>query len=167
VKALTALIEHGGERVQEHAELGARTTYRVGGSVRALVTLHSISDVQELGPLMRSTGLALVAIGNGSNLLVDDGEHEVLAVALEGEFTTLQWRDDSESVIVDAGAGLALPVAARRLAREGVVGFEWAVGVPGTFGGAGTTTTSRTGRTNASRLVIERVPWAKATWCFQ
>jgi len=105
VKALTALIEHGGERVQEHAELGARTTYRVGGSVRALVTLHSISDVQELGPLMRSTGLALVAIGNGSNLLVDDGEHEVLAVALEGEFTTLQWRDDSESVIVDAGAG--------------------------------------------------------------
>ena len=136
MKALTALIEHGGERVQEHAALGARTTYRVGGSVRALVTLHSISDVQELGPLMRSTGLALVAIGNGSNLLVDDGEHEVLAVALEGEFTTLQWRDDNESVIVDAGAGLALPVAARRLAREGVVGFEWAVGVPGTFGGA-------------------------------
>jgi UDP-N-acetylmuramate dehydrogenase len=37
---------------------------------------------------------------------------------------------------VVAGAGLDLPVAARRLAGEGVVGFEWAVGVPGTFGGA-------------------------------
>ena len=34
------------------------------------------------------------------------------------------------------GAGLDLPIAARRLAKSGVVGFEWAVGVPGTFGGA-------------------------------
>lgn len=136
MNALASLLERGGERVQEHAALGARTTYRVGGSVRALVTLHSMGDVQELGPLMRSTGLTLVAIGNGSNLLVEDGEHEVLAVSLEGEFTALLWRDDNECVIVDAGAGLDLPIAARRLAREGVVGFEWAVGVPGTFGGA-------------------------------
>ncbi|HEY5439044.1 MAG TPA: FAD-binding protein, partial [Acidimicrobiales bacterium] len=34
------------------------------------------------------------------------------------------------------GAGLDLPIASRRLAKAGVVGFEWAVGVPGTFGGA-------------------------------
>jgi UDP-N-acetylmuramate dehydrogenase len=39
-------------------------------------------------------------------------------------------------VVVEAGAGLDLPIAARRLANEGVVGFEWAVGVPGTFGGS-------------------------------
>jgi len=39
-------------------------------------------------------------------------------------------------VVVDVGAGLGLPIAARRLAKSGVVGFEWAVGVPGSFGGA-------------------------------
>jgi len=43
---------------------------------------------------------------------------------------------DDGRVAVFAGAGLDLPVAARRLTGEGVVGFEWAVGVPGTFGGA-------------------------------
>lgn len=136
MSALDALIRVGGERVQEHADLGARTTYRVGGSVRALVTLRSTDDVLELAPLWAASGLGVVAIGNGSNLLVDDGEHEVVAVALEGEFSELRWHDEDERVIVEAGGGLALPVAARRLSREGVVGFEWAVGVPGTFGGA-------------------------------
>lgn len=136
MSVLEDLVARAGARVVEHAPLGARTTYRVGGSARLLVTLSSLSDLAELAPLMGACGLQLVALGNGSNLLVQDGEHQVLAVHLSGELATLSWRDEGERVIVDAGGGLDLPVAARRLAREGVVGFEWAVGVPGTFGGA-------------------------------
>lgn len=120
----------------EHAPLGARTTYRVGGSARVWVTLSSLHDLEELGGLMMETGLACVMVGNGSNLLVEDGEHDVLAVHLDGDFSDLAWRDEGDDVLVDAGGGLDLPVAARRLASAGVVGFEWAVGVPGTFGGA-------------------------------
>ena len=37
---------------------------------------------------------------------------------------------------VPAGGGVALPVLARRTAAAGLTGFEWAVGVPGTVGGA-------------------------------
>jgi len=136
VSALDDLVTLGGARVEQHAPLGARTTYRVGGRARLLVTLSSLSDLAELAPLMNACGLDLVTVGNGSNLLVQDGEHQVLAVHLSGELATLAWRDEGDRVRVDAGAGLDLPVAARRLAREGVVGFEWAVGVPGTFGGA-------------------------------
>jgi UDP-N-acetylmuramate dehydrogenase len=136
VSAVDDLVALGGSRVEQHAPLGARTTYRVGGSARLLVTLSSRDDLAELAPLMSECGLDLVTVGNGSNLLVQDGEHDVLAVHLSGEFATMSWRDEGERVIVDAGAGLDLPIAARRLARDGVVGFEWAVGVPGTFGGA-------------------------------
>jgi UDP-N-acetylmuramate dehydrogenase len=134
--AITELVEIGGARVREHEPLGPRTTYRVGGSARLFVSVASASDLEELGPLMRATGLALLTIGNGSNLLVDDGEHELLAVHLDSELATITWYDDDDRVVVEAGAGLDLPVAARRLAKEGIVGFEWAVGVPGTFGGA-------------------------------
>jgi UDP-N-acetylmuramate dehydrogenase len=104
--------------------------------VRLLITLSSLGDLGELAPAIRACGLELVALGNGSNLLVQDGEHEVLVVHLTDELAMLDWHDEGDRVIVDAGAGLDLPIAARRLAREGVVGFEWAVGVPGTFGGA-------------------------------
>ncbi len=136
MSAIDELVALGGARVREHEPLGPRTTYRVGGSARLFVSVATASDLDELGPLMRATGLAILTLGNGSNLLIDDGEHELLALHLEGELAELTWRDDDGRVIVDAGAGLDLPIAARRLAKEGVVGFEWAVGVPGTFGGA-------------------------------
>lgn len=136
MSALDELMKVGGARVIEGAPLGERTTYRVGGSARALILIASRDDVAELGPLMIATGLPLVGLGNGSNLLVEDGEHEMLIVHLGEGFTELAWRDEGERVVVDAGAALDLPVVARRLATGGVVDFEWAVGVPGTVGGA-------------------------------
>ncbi|HEY5267232.1 MAG TPA: UDP-N-acetylmuramate dehydrogenase [Acidimicrobiales bacterium] len=120
----------------EHAPIGPRTTYRVGGSARLLVTLSTLRDLDELGPLIRASELAVMTLGNGSNLLVEEGEHDVLIVHLTDELATLTWHDEGDVVVVNAGAGLDLPIAARRLVKEGVVGFEWAVGVPGTFGGA-------------------------------
>ncbi len=134
--SVATLVARGGERVVEHAPLGARTTYRVGGTARVWVTLSSLGDLEELGGLMVATGLPWVIVGNGSNLLVEDGERPVLAVHLDGDFNDLAWREEGEDVLVEAGGGLDLPVAARRLAGAGIVGFEWAVGVPGTFGGA-------------------------------
>ncbi|HQU27257.1 MAG TPA: UDP-N-acetylmuramate dehydrogenase [Acidimicrobiales bacterium] len=134
--SLARLARVGGARVSEHAPLGSRTTYRVGGTARVLVSLARRGDLDELGPLLGDLGLDLVAVGNGSNLLVADGEVAVCVVRLEGEFADLDWRDDGDGVLVELGAGLDLPVAARRLARAGVTGFEWAVGVPGTVGGA-------------------------------
>ena len=134
--SVARLIEVGAPRVVEHAPFGARTTYRVGGSVRCLVTLRDHADLDELGPLLFDGELDVCVLGNGSNLLVADGEHEVIGVVLTGEFEDLSWHQNGDDVVVHAGAALDLPIAARRLAREGIVGFEWAVGVPGTFGGA-------------------------------
>ena len=99
--SLEELIEVGGARVSVHAPFGARTTYRVGGTVRALVTLKSWDDLDELGPLMLRSGLEMYVLGNGSNLLVADGEHEVLGVHLGGEFEELRTREEGDVVVVD------------------------------------------------------------------
>ena len=135
MSSLDALIESAGERWTDHAPLGARTTYRVGGRARGLVTLASNADVEELMPLVEACGRPWVVIGNGSNLLVADGDHDLIAVTLTGQLADSSWRDD-DGVRVEAGAGADLPVLARRLSADGVTGFEWAVGVPGTVGGA-------------------------------
>jgi UDP-N-acetylmuramate dehydrogenase len=134
--SVAALLERAGDRAHEHAPLGARTTYRVGGTARVFLTLSHEDEFEELGPLMLDTLLPIVCVGNGSNLLVADGEHELLAVHLVGDLATMSSEDVGPAVKVTAGAGLDMPVAARRLAHDGVVGLEWAVGVPGTFGGA-------------------------------
>jgi UDP-N-acetylmuramate dehydrogenase len=135
VSAIEELVALGGARVSEHAPFGSRTTYRVGGSARVVVTIDTAADLDELGPLIAATELPLVCLGNGSNLLVEDGERDVLVVHFERPSATLEFDGDAR-VDVHASAGLDLPLMARRLAHHGVVGFEWAVGVPGTVGGA-------------------------------
>jgi UDP-N-acetylmuramate dehydrogenase len=130
------LVASGDERIERDVPLGARTTYRVGGSAAFGVTLKSLADAIELVPVMQGSGLPIVTIGNGSNTLILDGHHEVIAVFLDGELADLKIEKTVAGVLVTAGAGADLPRSARRLTSEGVAGFEWAVGVPGTFGGA-------------------------------
>jgi len=134
--SLQSLAIAAGTRLQEHAEFGKKTTYRVGGTVRALLTLSSLEELSELGNEINNVGMPIFVLGNGSNLLVADGEHEVLGIVLQGEFESYSVVEDVDGVVVTSGAGMDLPVLARRLSAEGIVGFEWAVGVPGTIGGA-------------------------------
>jgi UDP-N-acetylmuramate dehydrogenase len=77
-----------------------------------------------------------LVVGNGSNLLVSERGFDGIALVLGGEFATLEWHPVDGGFTVHAGAALDLPVTARRLTEAGVAGFEWAVGVPGTVGGA-------------------------------
>lgn len=124
------------ERVEYDVLLGARTTYRVGGSVAALLTVARDEDLGEFSQRLVNSTRPFVTVGNGSNLLVAEGRHELVVVHLAGDYAELQVDESDDGFRVVAGAALDLPVAARRLASEGAVGFEWAVGVPGTFGGA-------------------------------
>ena len=70
--------------------------------------------------------------GTGSNLLVADAGFPGLAISLGSGFDALHLEGNQ----VRAGAALSLPVLARRTAAAGLHGLEWAVGVPGSVGGA-------------------------------
>ena len=69
----------------------------------------------------------------GSNLLVADGGFDGLVVALGPGFDTLEVGRPTWS---GPERPLSLPVLARRTAAAGLTGLEWAVGVPGSVGGA-------------------------------
>ena len=129
------LLRLAGSRATRHAPFGSRTTYHVGGTSFMFLDIASLDDLLELGVALSQCGLPVCSLGNGSNLLVADGEFPGVVVKLGEAFRSLVFTGD-ESVTVHAGAALDLPVAARRLSDQGIVGFEWAVGVPGTFGGA-------------------------------
>jgi UDP-N-acetylmuramate dehydrogenase len=79
-----------------------------------------------------TTGIDVVVVGKGSNLLVADSGFAGLALVLGDGFAAIEV-DGTE---VEAGAAAALPVVARRTVAAGLTGFEWAVGVPGSIGGA-------------------------------
>lgn len=137
-----ALRERLGDAVVADRPLGPLTTYRVGGNARWFVDARSVADLCAVAEVRRRTGVSVLTIGRGSNMLVADTGFDGVAVSVAGFAADIDVPDDTADlepgapVTVVAGGGAALPVVARRTAACGVRGFEWAVGVPGSIGGA-------------------------------
>jgi UDP-N-acetylmuramate dehydrogenase len=112
--------------------VGPLTTYRVGGAAALLVRAESEEDLSAVAAAVGATGIEVLVIGKGSNLLVADAGFAGLVVVLGDSFATIE----IDGTLVRAGAAASLPVVARRTAAAGLTGFEWAVGVPGSVGGA-------------------------------
>lgn len=120
-----------GPAAQVGAPLGARTTYRVGGTAAVLVEAQTLDDLYLVADAVRASRLPTLVVGRGSNLLVADAGFPGIAVVLGARFEEV--RIDGTTVV--AGGSTPLPVLARRTATAGLTGLEWAVGVPGTVGG--------------------------------
>lgn len=123
-----------GELAARDVPIGPMTTYRVGGAADVFVRARSIADLQLVAAACEASGLPVLVVGRGSNLLVSDGGFRGIAVSLLDMATDVVI--DEPSSIVEAGSAVLLPVLARQLASAGLTGFEWAVGVPGSVGGA-------------------------------
>ncbi len=128
------LHEAVGDRLRRDEPLGARTTYRVGGRAALLLEANGDDDLVAARDALAAAGGAVpvVVVGNGSNLLVADAGFAGLAVVLGEAFAAVT----IDGIAVTAGAAALLPVVARRTAAAALTGFEWAVGVPGSIGGA-------------------------------
>ncbi len=117
--------------VREHP-IGPETTYRVGGAARVGVTLAADADMAALAEVVAASGSDVLVVGKGSNMLVADTGFDGVAVWLA---PGCDWME-IDGLRVAAGAAASLPVLARQSAATGLTGFEWAVGVPGSLGGA-------------------------------
>ena len=133
-EALNRVEESLGARARRDAPLGARTTYRVGGSADLLVEADQREDLLAVAEALNGVEIPILVVGVGSNLLISDGGFRGLAVVLGDGMATLEI--DTERASVTAGAALKLPLLARRVVAAGLTGLEWAVGVPGSVGGA-------------------------------
>jgi UDP-N-acetylmuramate dehydrogenase len=127
-----------GDRVRHDAPLADMTTYRVGGSAALFVDAAGVDDLRAVADAKARTGLPTLVVGRGSNMLVADSGFTGIALSV-GSFADhieIGRADDEQSCVVRAGGAVPLPVLARRTAAAAVTGFEWAVGVPGSIGGA-------------------------------
>ncbi len=115
-----------------NAPLYRFTTLKIGGEAGRLCNPSSIEETIELLDRLRKTGEPWHVIGGGSNLLVSSEgvEGTVIRTAL---ITEIKQLDDT---LIEAGAGARLPHLAKHAAKLGLSGLEFAVGIPGTVGGA-------------------------------
>jgi UDP-N-acetylmuramate dehydrogenase len=153
--SLDAVADALGPRAERRAPLGARTTYRVGGTAAVLVEVGGEDDLAAVhGALARAGApVPVLVLGNGSNMLVADAGFNGLVVVPGPGLDTIAIAGSS----VRAGAAALFPVVARRSAAAGLVGLEWAVGVPGSVGGALRMNAGGHGSDTAAVLARQRI----------
>lgn len=149
---LAALGEDLGPKASHDHPLGAMTTYRVGGTASLFVEPGDEEELLEVGRCLGRREVPVLVVGKGSNLLVSDSGFAGLAIALGPGFGTI----DIDGRTVRAGGAVSLPVLARRTAAAGLHGLEWAVGVPGSVGGAVAMNAGGHGSDTAATLVAYR-----------
>lgn len=109
------------------------TSFRVGGPAEWYVAPRCLEDLQASFEWAHSQKLPLTLLGAGSNLLVSDRGLPGLVI---GTRYLRQTRFEPDTGRIIAGAGEPLARLAWQAAKRGWQGLEWAVGIPGTVGGA-------------------------------
>ncbi len=154
---LRALAGALGARATQDKPLGPLTTYGVGGTAALYIEVEGPDDLAVVRRAWAQHAAAVApsppvfVLGRGSDLLVADEGFGGIVLHLGAGFADIDLPPgvpspsatddravlgDTAPVVVRAGAAAALPVLARRVADAGWSGLSWAVGVPGSVGGA-------------------------------
>ena len=121
------------ERFQtlRNAPMREFTTLRLGGPADWLVTPHTAREMALAVEEAREHDLPVTVIGHGSNLLVLDGGIRGLVIRTAGGLRECR----VEGTRLVAEAGVMMGAAANLAAENGLIGLEFASGIPGTVGG--------------------------------
>lgn len=110
--------------------MSKHTNFRIGGPAKLYFVAHGADALLEAIQVAEEAGVPWFVFGGGSNLLVADTGYEGLVI--QSALRTLTLEQDT----LQMESGVITALAARKAAEAGLMGFEWAIGVPGTIGGA-------------------------------
>lgn len=117
---------------QLNTSIARYTTLKVGGDAKRLVHPKNTDEVIEILDLLVKGGEPWFVLGGGSNLLVSSDGFDGTVIRM----TQMQRMEQLEAPFLEADAGVRLPHLAKYAASIGLSGLEFAVGIPGTVGGA-------------------------------
>ena len=126
----TAVAKFGD--VREAEPLSRHTTFGVGGPADVFVTVRSADDLAGATNAAEEAGAPVFVLGSGSNILVADAG--IRGLVIDNRARHEQAAPNGTSYRVESGTSFA--AFARRMCRLGLEGLSWAVGIPGTLGGA-------------------------------
>ena len=120
-------------QLEKNISLTNFTTWRIGGPAEWIAQPKNIKEIKYLINWINMKKIPCNIIGAGSNLLINDKGIKGLSLCMRN-LKGIQV--DKNSGIIEVLSGEMLPTLARKAAASGLHGLEWAVGIPGTIGGA-------------------------------
>lgn len=130
IKALPKVIPE--ERILTNEPMARHTTFRIGGNADIFLLPASIEELLGVLRLVKQYSVPLTILGNGSNVLVRDGGIRGVVASFGKPFAHIEM--DGTHIV--AGAGATLGAVSLFAANHSLSGLEFAVGIPGSLGGA-------------------------------
>ncbi|AJQ28143.1 UDP-N-acetylmuramate dehydrogenase [Pelosinus fermentans] len=112
--------------------LSKHTTFKIGGPADYLVFPASMDEISAIMIITKQYGIPVTVLGNGSNILVRDKGIKGLVLKFGSEMSYIR----HTGALVTAGAGAMLADVSCYAAKHGLSGMEFAIGIPGSIGGA-------------------------------
>ena len=134
IKALqTALLkELPSTRVREEEYLRHHTTFKIGGPADLFVEPTTMAELSFALRTIHEFDVPVTIIGCGSNILVKDGGIRGAVVSVRHMTQIMDCNDN----VLCIGSGYMLKDASEFAWENGLTGLEFAIGIPGTLGGA-------------------------------
>jgi UDP-N-acetylmuramate dehydrogenase len=131
IERLAAGMERFGE-VKRGERLARHTTFGIGGPADIFVTVRDAAGLAGAVAAAAQAGQPAFVLGSGSNILVADAG--MRGVVIDNRARGEERDSTGTRFRVESGASFA--AFARKACRLGLDGLAWAVGIPGTLGGA-------------------------------
>lgn len=123
-----------GDQLHVNEPLSRYTTARIGGPAELFLTVSSTEQLLDAVEIAYSAGMPFFILGGGSNILVADGG--ISGLVILNKARKVGFRHSGAGVVCIAESGANLSALARQCISKGLGGLEWAIGIPGTVGGA-------------------------------
>ncbi len=119
----------------EIIQLREFTTWKTGGPAVS-IDVSSFTMLADLLGITSGEGIPWFILGQGSNILASDYGCEEIIIRLTGDMAKTSWYPSGNGWILRSGGGVHLPSLSGAACGKGASGLEFAIGIPGTVGGA-------------------------------
>ena len=130
VTMLTKVVSK--DRLLVDEPLSKHTTFKIGGPADYLIFPSSVEEISGIMIIAKEYNLPVTVLGNGSNILVLDKGIKGLVLKFNNEMSGMEQSGQT----IRVGAGAMLTDVSRYAAEQGLSGMEFAIGIPGSIGGA-------------------------------
>lgn len=127
--SLATVLEPLGE-LRRNERLARHTTFGVGGPADLFLTVRSADALARATNAAFEAGIPKFVLGSGSNILVADAG--IRGLVLDNRARA----EVPDNLVYRVESGASFAAFARKMCRLGLDGLAWAVGIPGTIGGA-------------------------------
>jgi UDP-N-acetylmuramate dehydrogenase len=125
-----------GDDVRFNCPMSEYTRFKVGGEAYAVVSVKYVKEAKKVIKFCLNNRIKYLVMGKGTNILVkDNGFSGIVLQFLDKSGRILIKEQNSKCVKIAVTSGTTMAAVCSFAIKNGFLGFNFALGIPGTMGG--------------------------------